>query len=229
MCSTHWTQLIALNLADNELGHICSCKGLVEAWKILCNIHETRNLSNIFFHSPQVLHLQDKRRWWLIGPHQQGEDTCGLTHLFRGIHDKRRCYQDFARELVTLVRTLDHLLGDHANEWVYVGTFDTQNVWKDEKEPQGDNAAMVLHKDKGDNSSHHKDIKTYYYYSKLSHITRFYYKAKKERNNTKNTKEDDEYAFVMQHEIRISYVSGSWIQEQRNIWFPVGRFLTHMR
>lgn len=46
--STHWTQLIALNLADNELAHIRSCKGLVEAWKTLCNIHETRDLSNIF-------------------------------------------------------------------------------------------------------------------------------------------------------------------------------------
>jgi hypothetical protein len=41
--------IIMLNLADNQLAHIKSCKGPAEAWKILCNIHETKSLSNILF------------------------------------------------------------------------------------------------------------------------------------------------------------------------------------
>ena len=31
--------IIGLNLTDNQLAYIKNCKGLVEAWKILCNIH----------------------------------------------------------------------------------------------------------------------------------------------------------------------------------------------
>lgn len=41
--------IIGLNLADNQLVHIKSCKGLAEAWKTICNIYETKNLSNIIF------------------------------------------------------------------------------------------------------------------------------------------------------------------------------------
>ena len=41
--------IIALNLANNQLAHIKSCKELVEAWNTLCNIHEMRSLSNILF------------------------------------------------------------------------------------------------------------------------------------------------------------------------------------
>jgi hypothetical protein len=40
---------IAINLVDSQLHHIKRCKGPVEAWNTLCNIHETRNLSNILF------------------------------------------------------------------------------------------------------------------------------------------------------------------------------------
>ena len=41
--------IIGLNLTDNQLAHIKSCKGPVKAWKTFCNIHETKNLSNIIF------------------------------------------------------------------------------------------------------------------------------------------------------------------------------------
>ena len=39
--------LIAINLVDKEMAHIKHCKGPAEAWKTLCNIHETKSLSNI--------------------------------------------------------------------------------------------------------------------------------------------------------------------------------------
>ena len=41
--------IIAMSLVDKELAHIKGCKGPAEAWKTLCNIHETKSLSNILF------------------------------------------------------------------------------------------------------------------------------------------------------------------------------------
>ena len=41
--------IIVLNLGDNQLAYIKSCKGPAEEWKELCNIHETKSLSNILF------------------------------------------------------------------------------------------------------------------------------------------------------------------------------------
>ena len=48
-CMKKAISIIGLNLADNQVVYIKSCKGPVEAWKILCNIHEPKSLSNIFF------------------------------------------------------------------------------------------------------------------------------------------------------------------------------------
>lgn len=41
--------MIATNLVDKEMAHIKNCKGPAEAWKTLCNFHETKSLSNILF------------------------------------------------------------------------------------------------------------------------------------------------------------------------------------
>jgi hypothetical protein len=41
--------IISLNLANNQLTHIKSCKGLEEAWETLCNTHKTKSMFNILF------------------------------------------------------------------------------------------------------------------------------------------------------------------------------------
>ena len=41
--------IIATSLVDKELAHIKGCKRPVEAWITLCNIHESKSLSNILF------------------------------------------------------------------------------------------------------------------------------------------------------------------------------------
>lgn len=41
--------IVALNLVENQLTHIKSCKRPTEAWKTLCDIRKTRNLSNNLF------------------------------------------------------------------------------------------------------------------------------------------------------------------------------------
>lgn len=40
---------IAMNLDETNFTHIISCKRAADAWKTLCNIHESRNLSNILW------------------------------------------------------------------------------------------------------------------------------------------------------------------------------------
>ena len=41
--------MIVTNLVDKEMAYVNHCKGPTEAWKALCNIHETKSLSNILF------------------------------------------------------------------------------------------------------------------------------------------------------------------------------------
>jgi hypothetical protein len=68
-----------------------------------------------------------------------------------------------------------------------------------EKEPQGDDAAMVSMQGKRGTTSTRKDTKTCYYCGKPSHIARFCFKAKnnnKEKENANKAKDDDDYAFA---------------------------------
>jgi len=62
---------IAINLVDSQLHHIKRCKGPREAWNTLCNIHETRSLSNILF----------IRRKFFTCKMQEGEDLLVLKTI----------------------------------------------------------------------------------------------------------------------------------------------------
>jgi hypothetical protein len=67
-----------------------------------------------------------------------------------------------------------------------------------EKEPQGDDAAMVSMQGRGGTTSTRKDTKTCYYCGKPGHIARFCFKAKnnKEKESANKARDDDDYAFV---------------------------------
>ncbi len=67
-----------------------------------------------------------------------------------------------------------------------------------EKEPQGDDVAMVSMQGRGGTTSTHKDTKTCYYCGKPGHIAQFCFKAKnnKEKENANKAKDDDDYAFA---------------------------------
>ena len=41
--------ILALNLSDSQLAHICSCKTLAKAWAKLCNIHKPKSLTSTLF------------------------------------------------------------------------------------------------------------------------------------------------------------------------------------
>lgn len=74
-----------------------------------------------------------------------------------------------------------------------------------EKECQGEDIAMVLRQDKGNNLSTCKNIKTCYYCGKLGYIACFSFKTKynnKEKVDAKNTKDDDcDYEFLIQDKV----------------------------
>lgn len=53
--------IIGLNMVDNQFAYIKSCKGFVEAWKNLCNIHETKNYPISCSFATSSLHARCKR------------------------------------------------------------------------------------------------------------------------------------------------------------------------
>jgi hypothetical protein len=67
-----------------------------------------------------------------------------------------------------------------------------------EKEPQGDDAAMVSMQGFRGTTSTRKETKTCYYCGKPGHIARFCFKAKsnKDKENANQASDDNDYAFV---------------------------------
>ena len=60
-CVKKAMSIIGLNLADNQLAHIKSCKRSTEAWKTFCKIYEKKNLSNILFVRRKYRRVRYKR------------------------------------------------------------------------------------------------------------------------------------------------------------------------
>ena len=91
--------VIGLNLVDNQLAHIKSCKGPAEAWKTLCNIHETKSLSNILF---------IRRKFFTIKM-QEGDDL--LTHInqVKALADQLTCLEVPVREEDVVMTLLESL------------------------------------------------------------------------------------------------------------------------
>ena len=72
-----------------------------------------------------------------------------------------------------------------------------------DKEPQGEDAALVLRQSKGDKSFLCQGAKLYFCCGRPGHIAHFFYKIKnKEQKQTKNARDGDDYAFVMCNETR---------------------------
>ena len=114
-CIEKAMSLIGLSLAGNQLAYLKGCKGSTGFWKTLCSMHETRSLFNIVFCLQQFFYIQYTIKWWLVGPHERGQGTCGSSCLLGGTHEKWKCCHVFAHEFATLVRLLDHHIGDDAD------------------------------------------------------------------------------------------------------------------
>ena len=183
--------IIGLNLVDNQLAHMKSCKGPAEAWKTLCNIHETRSLSNILF----------IRRKFFTCKMQEGEDLLNHINKVKGLADQLACLEVPVRDEDVVMTLLESLPPSYEYLITALETMPMKELTmeyvtarlmhemskKKEKEPQGDDAAMVSKQGKGGFSSTRKDSRTCFHCGKTNHIARFCFKAK---NKEKEKKEN---------------------------------------
>ena len=88
--------------------------------------------------------------------------------------------------------------------------FNAQDVKIQTEEAQGEDTAIVLGQNKGDNSFLCQGARSCFYYEKLGHIACFCNKAKlMSAKNEKNVNDDDDYAFAM----RDGYISRVRVNE----------------
>ena len=209
--------IIVLNLADNQLAHVKSCKGPAEAWKILCNIHETKSLSNILF----------VRRKFFTCKMDEGEDLLDHVNKVKGLADQLACLEVPVREedivmtlleslpasyefLITALETMP--MKELTMEYVTARLMHEMSKRK-EKEPQGEEVALVSRQSKGGDPRLRQGVKTCFYCGKPGHIARFCYKAKnKEKESANNAKVEDEFAFATKLEAHSRSVC-KWIMD----------------
>jgi len=195
--------IIGINLVDNQLHHIKRCKGAAEPWKTLCNIQETRSLSNILF----------IRRKFFTCKMQEGEDLLHHINKVKALADQLACLEVPVRDEDVVMTLLENLPPSYEYLIIALETLPMQDLTMEfvtarlmhevskrrKRESQGDDAAMVSMQRKGGTTSTRKDTKTCYYCGKPGHIARFCFKAKnnnKENENANRAKDDDDYAFA---------------------------------
>ena len=97
--------IIAMSLVDKDLMHIKGCKGLAEAWKTLCSIHETKSLSNILFIRHNFLTIKMDK----------GTDIFDHINKIKFLADQFTCLEVPIKDEIVVMTLLDRLppLFDH--------------------------------------------------------------------------------------------------------------------
>ena len=205
--------IIATNLVDKEMAHIKHCRGPAEAWKTLCNIHETKSLSNILFL---------RRKFFTI---KMQEADCMLDHInkVKSLADQLMCLEVPLKDEDIVMTLLDSLPSSYEHLITALETrpmkeltleFITARLMHEvakrkEKEPQGDDAAMVSRQGKG-GSSKKREERTCFKCGKSGHIAKNCWSTKDVANNTRYNDAHDDFAFVAAHSVSSSQVS-KWI------------------
>lgn len=189
------TSAIRFNLIDSQLWHIKFCKRSTEAWNKLCNIYESKNLSNIYF----IWHK------FFVAKMQVIKDLLDHINKVKILVKQLACLEVPMKDENVIMIFLASLLSSFDNfitilETISIKKFNIEFMImqlmhemakRKEKESWGEDIAIVSHQDKDDNPFTCKDIKTCYYCGKLGHIVCFCFNAKKKDKNAKNAKDND--------------------------------------
>ena len=146
-----------MNLVDKEMLHIKGCTGPTKVWEILCNIHETKSLSNILF----------LRHKFFIIKMEKGTDIVEYINKIKSLADQLLVLEvplrgdDVVMTLLdSLPSSFDYLImaletrpfKELTMEFVTIRLVHEVSKRK-EKEPRGNDLAMVSRQGKGSTSN----------------------------------------------------------------------------
>ena len=168
--------IIGLSLMNSQLAHIKSCKSPTEAWKALCNIHETKSLSNILF----------VRRKFFTIKMQEGDDLMAHINQVKELADQLTSFEVPVREEDIVMTLLESLPPSFDNLIIALETLRLEDLTmafvtarmmhevtkRKEKEIHGNDAALVSRQNKGGNSSSRGETRSCYNCGKPGHLAR---------------------------------------------------------
>jgi hypothetical protein len=143
---------------------------------------------------------------------QEGEDLLDHINKVKALADQLACLEVPVRDEDVVMTSLESLPPSYEYLITALETLPMQDLTMEfviarlthevskrkEKDPQGDDAAIVSMQGTGGTTSTRKDIKTCHYCGKPGHIGRFCFKAKnnKEKEIANKATDDDDYAFA---------------------------------
>ena len=196
---------LVMNLKDSQLAHIQACKSPAEAWKTLCDVHETKGLANILF----------LRRRFFTVKMQEGEDILAHINMVKGLADQLNCVEVPVTEGDIVMTLLESLPPSFESLIVALEARPMKELTIDfvssrliheasrrkENENHKEDAALLMRHHKGATSNDDKKVdKVCFYCKKPGHFARNCYKKKSdEREKANHAKFDDvehDYVFM---------------------------------
>lgn len=192
------------NLADQQIAHIRHCKTPAEAWTTLCNIHETKSLSNILF----------LRRRFFTTKMQEEDDLLDHVNKIKALAHELACLEAPVTEGDVVMTLLESLppsfeflitaletrpMKELTLEFVTARLMHEVTKRK-ENEPQGEGSALVPRFGKGGNTKAWKDTRTCFKCGKQGHIAKFcrsnQAQGKESAHQASKVEDEEDFAFA---------------------------------
>ena len=157
------------------MAHIKHCKRPAEAWKTLCNIHETKSLSNILFLRCKFFTIKM----------QEDDDMLDHINKVKSLADQLTCLEMAIKDEDVVMTLLDSLPISYERlitilqtrsmkelTLEFITTRLMHEVTKKNEESQGDEVAMVTRQAKGGSTNTRHELRMCFKCDKQGHITR---------------------------------------------------------